>query len=86
LEYQTDGDYTNALSCLDKALEIDPKNALAWYNKACHKVKKGDIDNGLVDLKRAIEFDKEQYIKMAKEDSDFESIKNDGRFKALITS
>jgi tetratricopeptide (TPR) repeat protein len=33
LEYQTDGDYTNALSCLDKALEIDPKNAKAYHYK-----------------------------------------------------
>ena len=33
LEYHTDGDYTNALSCLDKALKIDPKNAKAYHYK-----------------------------------------------------
>jgi hypothetical protein len=34
-------------------------------------------------LKKAIEIDKE-YIESAKEDKDFESIRNDERFKALI--
>jgi tetratricopeptide (TPR) repeat protein len=78
------GRYEEAIEYLDKALEIDPGYAYAWYNKACYKVKKGDIDNGLLDLKKAIEIDKEQFVKLAKEDKDFESIRNDDRFEALI--
>jgi tetratricopeptide (TPR) repeat protein len=79
------GKYDKSIECYDKALEIDPNYADAWYNRACSKVKKGDIDDGLTDLKKAIEIDKEKYVKLAKEDRDFESIRNDDRFKALIS-
>jgi tetratricopeptide (TPR) repeat protein len=33
LEFYADEDYTKALSCLDKALQIDPKNAKAYFHK-----------------------------------------------------
>jgi hypothetical protein len=35
-------------------------------------------------LKKAIELDKGFYLELAKQDKDFESIRNDERFKALI--
>jgi tetratricopeptide (TPR) repeat protein len=78
--------YEEAIECYDKALEIDPKKGYthSLYNRACSKVKKGDIDGGLEDLRKAIENNKE-YIKSAKEGQDFESIRNDDRFKALIS-
>jgi tetratricopeptide (TPR) repeat protein len=78
------GKYKEAIECYDNSLEIDPKYVDAWYNRACSKVRKGDIDDGLTDLKKAVEI-KESYIEMAKEDKDFESIRNDDRFKALIS-
>jgi len=31
--------YEDAIKCCDKILEIDQNNALAWYNKACFKVR-----------------------------------------------
>jgi hypothetical protein len=67
-------------------LELDPNNANAFYNRARSKVKKSDIDSGLADLKKAIEIDKEEYIESAKQDKAFESIRNDYRFKKLITT
>lgn len=57
--------------------------ASAWYNRACSKVKKGDIEDGLDDLKKAIGIDK-NYIELAKQDKDFGGIRNDERFKALV--
>jgi hypothetical protein len=54
-----------------------------WYNKACSEVIKRDFENGLADLKKAIGIDK-KYIELAKQDKDFESIRNDEMFRALI--
>lgn len=58
----------------------------SWYNRACARVKRGDIDNALVDLKEALEIDKEGYIELAKQEKDFEGIRDDDRFKKLISS
>ena len=68
----------------DKAIQIDPNKASAFYNSACYKVKKDDIASGLVDLEKALELDKENYLELAKQDKDFESIRYDERYKALI--
>src|SRR5215213_1404265 len=77
------GRYQEAIVYYDKVLELMPDDASAWYNRACSKVKKGDIEDGLADLKRAIGIDK-NYIELAKQDKDFGSIRNDERFKALV--
>ena len=44
------------------------------------------IDEGLGDLKYAIELGESEYIELAKQDKDFESIRDDERFKKLISS
>lgn len=62
---------------------IKPDYADALYYRACSKVKKAHNKNGLADLKKAIEMDKE-YIELANQDKGFESIRNDERFRALI--
>ncbi len=77
------GRFEEAIKCYNRALEINPNNAFVWYNRVCARIKKGDIENGLEDLKKAIELDK-KYIESAKQDKDFESIRNDERFKALV--
>jgi hypothetical protein len=51
--------------------------------RACFKIKKGDTEGGLVDLNKAIEIDK-SYIESVIEDKDFDSVRMDERFKALI--
>ncbi len=79
-------EYNQAIDCYDKALAIKPDYAEALYNKVCVKFKNGDIDSGLIDLKKSIELNKDKFIKLAKEDKDFDSIRNDERFKALIAS
>jgi tetratricopeptide (TPR) repeat protein len=47
--------YKEATEHYDKALEIDPNYTFAWYNRACNKVKSGEIEIALIDLKKAIE-------------------------------
>jgi tetratricopeptide (TPR) repeat protein len=77
------GRYEEAIACLDKAIEIEPNYAAAWYNRACYKVRNGDTENALADLKNAVEIDKAN-MELAKQEKDFESIRNDERFKDLV--
>ena len=68
----------------EKALEIDPDQVVVfWYNRACSNIKKRKIEETLAALKKAIELDS-TCIESAKQDKDFDSIRNDERFKALI--
>jgi tetratricopeptide (TPR) repeat protein len=78
------GRHDEAIECCNKAIEINPTYAEAFYNRACYKVKKGDIDSGLADLKKAIEIGKQYYIEAAKKDNDFDNIKDNERFNAIL--
>ena len=75
--------YEEAIRSYDKAIELDPNLATALFIRASIKAKKGETENALADLKKAIESDKE-YIESAKQAKDFEIIRNDDRFKDLI--
>lgn len=55
-----------------------------WYNRACSNVRLGNIESGLADLEKAFELDKHN-IELAKEDDDFEYIRNDKRFQAKLS-
>jgi tetratricopeptide (TPR) repeat protein len=79
--------HEEAIKWYDRALEINPKQPAVFFNKACSEVLKGDTESGIADLKKAIEIDKKKYIEIAKKemDKDFKSIRNDERFKDLIT-
>ena len=76
--------YTKAIECYDKAIKLDPTDANAWFYRGSCKVKTGNIENGLIDLEKAIEIGKQEVIEMAQKDNDFESIRNDERFKAIL--
>jgi tetratricopeptide (TPR) repeat protein len=80
------GEHQEAIECCKKAIEIDPKYAAAWYNRARANIKRGNISSGLADFEKAIELDKQESIKLAKEDDDFESIREDERFKKLMST
>jgi hypothetical protein len=77
------GNYEEAIKNWGRAVEIKPNYAPGWYKKALHRVNIGDIENGLADLKKAINIDR-KFIELAKQERDFESIRNDERFKTLV--
>ena len=76
--------YEDAIKSYEEAIRIKPDDADAWYNLASSNVRKGDIGKGLSNLKKAIEVGGDTYIKYAREDHDFNSIRNIESFKGLI--
>ena len=77
-------DYNKAIASYDQALKIKPDYHQAWYNKACYYALKGNIEQVLENLQQAINLNPDEYRKMAKTDSDFDGIREDERFQALI--
>jgi hypothetical protein len=65
-------------------LKLDNKSASVCYNRARSKCKINKTNECLGDLKMAIELD-EKYVDLANKDKDFDSIKDNGEFKLLIS-
>jgi len=78
------GRFEEAIASYDQALKFKPDYHLAWYNKACYYALKGNIEQVLENLQQAINLNPDEYRKMAKTDSDFDGIREDERFQALI--
>lgn len=51
------GRYEEAISCLDKALAIDPHYALAWRNKGCSLVEIGQREDAVICYDMALKID-----------------------------
>lgn len=79
----TQGHFDEAIACFDKATAINPQYTNAIYNKAYAVSKLGNLDEALVLLKKAIALDP-KYRAIAKTDTDFDSIRHDARFRALV--
>jgi tetratricopeptide (TPR) repeat protein len=79
----TQGRFDEAIACFDKATSINPQYANAIYNKAYAVSKLGDLDEALALLQKAIALDP-KYREMAKTDTDFDPIRHDERFRALV--
>ncbi|PAX59692.1 tetratricopeptide repeat protein [Brunnivagina elsteri] len=73
----------DAIVSYDEALKFKPDYHEAWYNRACTYGVLGNIDTAIENLQTAINLDAE-YREMAKTDADFDSIRNDAGFQALI--
>ncbi|TYQ27619.1 tetratricopeptide repeat protein [Pseudanabaena sp. UWO311] len=78
------GKYEEAINSYDKALEIKPDEPKFYYNKACAYSLLNTIKLALENLQKAIQLDPEKSREMAKTDSDFDNIRHDPRFQALI--
>jgi tetratricopeptide (TPR) repeat protein len=78
------GRFEEAIASYNKALEFKPDYADAFYNKACCYALQGDVEQALENLQQAIKLSPDIYRDMAKTDSDFESIRDSERFKALL--
>ena len=73
-----------AIAAYDQALEFKPYYHEAWYNKACVYSLQNAIELALENLQKAIQLNPETCREMAKTDSDFDNIRHDPRFQALI--
>jgi tetratricopeptide (TPR) repeat protein len=79
------GRYDEAVTSYDRAVEINPNYDLAWYNRACFYALQNKIEPSLENLTQAITLNPE-CLEMAKTDTDFDNIRSDSRFKAIINS
>lgn len=82
LAYELYGKYDEALAWYDKDLEIE-KYVWSYYGKASIYGRRGDVENTVKYLKEALHMSPE--IKsIAKEEKDFDPVKNSSEFKKLI--
>lgn len=77
-------DFQNAKEYAIKSTKINPQYSLGWYNLACVNALLQEKDEAISNLKKATDLD-EYYKQKAEKDPDFEIIKNDPRFKKLIS-
>ncbi len=72
-----------AIASYDQAIAINPNLHAAWYNKAGCYAHLGKLEEGFENLQRALDLNP-KYREMAKTDADFDDIRQDARFQALI--
>ncbi len=83
-DFYQSNEYELALKAYDKAIELKPDYASAWYNKACAYSLKGDKENALKNLSKAIDLDA-KYKEKAKSDDDFKNLWDDEDFKRIVS-
>jgi tetratricopeptide (TPR) repeat protein len=83
LEAYNAGDFEKALELVQQVLAREPDDVLSLFNAACFETRLGRTDDALEHLRRAIEVD-ERAIEQARGDEDFDSIRDDPRFKKLV--
>ena len=84
MHYHNEKSYTQALEYFEKAINADSKYSQAYYNKACTHSLLSQKDKAIADLKKAMEFDAEEFKEKAKKDSDFDVIRGDEEFVELL--
>ena len=78
------GIYGEAIACFDNAVKIKPDFFSAWYNQArCYSLK-GEAEVALKSLEKAISLNGGNCQEMAKNESDFENIRDNELFQKLI--
>jgi len=78
------GCFEETITSYDQALKFKPDFHQAWYNKACCYALQGNIEQALENLQKAINLSLDECREWAKTDSDFDSIREDKLFQALI--
>ncbi|MDE5077555.1 MAG: tetratricopeptide repeat protein [Trichodesmium sp. St2_bin6] len=78
------GIYGEAIACFDNAVKIQPDFFSAWYNQArCYSLK-GDVDMALKSFEKAVSLNGKKSQKMAKNEPDFDNIRDHELFQKLI--
>jgi tetratricopeptide (TPR) repeat protein len=78
------GRYEEAITSYDKALQIQPDASNILFNRACAYARLANFEAALENLSKAIALNPDKYLAMAKIDSDFDAIREDERFQALV--
>jgi len=82
--YIDQGKYSEAIADYNQALKLKPDDfAKAYYNKACVHSLKREVKEAIENLQRAIDLDS-TLRDFAKTDSDFDNIRQDQQFRALM--
>jgi tetratricopeptide (TPR) repeat protein len=72
-----------AIEALEEALGVEPDDALIHYNLACYWSLANNKRQALSYLSRALDL-KDQYRALVADESDFDSIRSDPAFQALV--
>ncbi len=83
MQAYNDGDFETALERIQQVLAREPDDVLSLFNAACFEARLGRTDDALEHLGRAIELN-ERAVDQARGDEDFDSIREDTRFKKLV--
>ena len=76
------GDYERAVEELRPVMEQRPDNPTILYNLACYEALAGRHAEALEHLRRAVEL-RDDFRKLAREDSDFDPIRDEPEFLAI---
>jgi len=77
------GDHARAAAVISELLEKHSDDPNLLYNRACCRSLLGQPDEALEDLQRALEL-RNTFRELARGDSDFDAIRDDPRFAALV--
>ena len=69
----------SAMETFDQAIQLNQNDSLAWYNRACLRVKQGQSEEAIADLKHALELHPE-LVDTAMNDEDFDPIRDQVQF------
>jgi tetratricopeptide (TPR) repeat protein len=85
LAYSDLQDYERALEDYGRAIALNPEDATAYYNRSCAYALMSCAGEACEWLQKAIDLD-EKYRPMAREDQDFDAIREHACFKALMSA
>ncbi len=80
------GRYTEGTEACDGILQTNPNHVNALYGKACCYALQKNIDDSIKYLALAIDQEADETKKRAKEDPEFDGIRDDDRFQELVSS
>jgi tetratricopeptide (TPR) repeat protein len=78
------GRTAEGLAMADRAIELAPTDEGAIHNSACAYARAGEVDKALELLKRRTELARTIYRDWIENDTDFDSLRDDPRFIALM--
>ena len=82
--YADKGELDRARQLMGDLIEQHPDAWQGLFNAACLEARLGDRDRAVEHFERAVELEPEKARESAKTDSDFDSIRDDPRFVALL--